>query len=340
MRVRVGLVMVLGLVLLLSSPCRAQTARYTLQYTADAACPPQPRFEGLVDYYLEGEAPATGAHAQVTLREGDALAQGTFTLERGDGSRYTRALEAATCQEVAPALAFVLAYALSGRNSEPSLPSEAGSSRPLAKPPDVTTRPPEADSPRVDRAQTPRPSPAWRVGLGMALGARTGLGPVWTPVEAARVEARRRVRQGDPLVLAVVASALRDETVTRIDRSGTTSFDWLAGRLDLCPVRLELIAELGLLPCAGAHVGRLRAIGAPTPVRGARGRQASKLWVDAALATRLELRLWRVLALETQAELLFPFTPYRFAFDGPDTPVYQVPRVAAAAFVGLGVLFL
>jgi hypothetical protein len=71
-----------------------------------------------------------------------------------------------------------------------------------------------------------------------------------------------------------------------------------------------------------------------------RGREAAKLWADAALTARLELRLWRVLALETQAELLFPLTPYRFAFDSPDTPVYQVPRVAAAAFVGLAVHFL
>jgi hypothetical protein len=105
----------------------------------------------------------------------------------------------------------------------------------------------------------------------------------------------------------------------------------------LCPLRLELTTKLGLLPCAGAHVGRLVATGDPTA---GSGRTAAKLWVDAALAARLELRLWRVLALETQTDLLFPLTPYRFAFDSPDTPVYQVPRVAAAAFVGVGVHFL
>src|ERR1051326_585270 len=111
MRVSIGLVMVLAL--LRASPCRAQAARYVLEYAADATCPAQPRFERLVDYYLEGEAPAAGAHVQVSLRVVDAQAEGTFALQRADGSVYTRDLTAATCEDVAPALAFVLAYALS-----------------------------------------------------------------------------------------------------------------------------------------------------------------------------------------------------------------------------------
>jgi hypothetical protein len=334
MRISAGLVMVFAF--LRVAPCRAEAPSYELEYVADAACPAQPQFERLVDYYLEGEVPAPGAYARVSLRLNSARAEGTFTLQRRDGSVYTRDLGAATCDDVAPALAFVLAYALSGRSSEPSSVGDGASPRLAPLPPRAVAARPEPAAPTEDRAPPARPQSGLRFGMGMALGARTGLGPIWTPVEGARLEARRD-RAGDPLVLAVVASVLRDETVTRIDRNGTTSFAWLAGRLDLCPLRLELTTELGLLPCAGTHVGRLVATGDPTV---GSGRTAAKLWVDAAFAARLELRLWRVLALETQAELLFPLTPYRFAFDSPDTPVYQVPRVAAAAFVGLGVHFL
>lgn len=322
------------------SPCQAEAPQYALEYAADPTCPGRAQFEGLISYYLESELPAPGARVQVGLSEGDAGARGSLTLERADGTRYTRELGAATCQEVAPAVAFVLAYALAGREAEQAAPSTA----PITEP--TTVQPSAATSSLSTTEVTDRGPPSnrragssWRFGVGVALGARTGLGPIWTTVEAARVEARRE-RDEDPLVLAFVASLLRDETITRIDRNGTTTFAWLAGRLDFCPVRLELQAWLSLLPCGGAHLGRLLATGEPLRGSGARGREVSKLWADAVLATRLELRLWRVLALEAQGELVVPLTTYRFAFDNPDTPVYQVPHVAAAGFVGLAVHFL
>jgi hypothetical protein len=342
MRLDAGL-MVAFVALLGAGPCPAQTADYELTYGADAPCPAQQQFEGMVRYYLEGEAPAPGAKAQVTLQESGGRATGSMTLQRTDGTRNTRELSAATCQDVAPALAFVLAYALAGKDSEGDPPNAAGpdtaKAQPGPPPQDGAATAPTPNNASADRPPVRRTASKWRLGLGVALGVRTGLGPIWTPVEVARVEAHRE-QAGDPFVLAVRASVLRDETVTRIDRNGTTSFEWLAGRLDFCPVRLELLSELGLLPCAGSHVGRILATGEPTPGGGARGRSASELWADAAIAGRVELRLWRVLTLEAQAELLFPLTTYRFAFDKPDTPVYQVPSVASAAFMGLGVHFL
>ncbi|HKY38715.1 MAG TPA: hypothetical protein VJN18_22385 [Polyangiaceae bacterium] len=334
MRVSASLVTVL--VCLRASRCLAEVAGYELEYAADAACPTRAQFAGLVDYYLEGEAPGSDAQAHVSLRGSSAGVEGIFTLQRADGSSYTRKLEAATCQEVTPALAFVLAYALAGRHSEPPsrsdpvLPEPATTQREVAAPPRLA-------APEPDRESAPRAGSDWRFGGGVAFGVRSGLGPSWTPIEVARVAVRRE-RKDDSLVLAVVASVLRDQT-TKSEHRGTTSFAWLAGRLDFCPLRLELTTELGLLPCAGTHVGRLLATGEPATASGARGRKVSKLWADATLTARLELRLWRMLALETQAELVFPLTPYRFAFDNPDTTVYRVPSVAAAAFVGLGVHF-
>ena len=54
---------------------------------------------------------------------------------------------------------------------------------------------------------------------------------------------------------------------------------------------------------------------------------------------RLELVLWRVLALQARGEAVLPLTPYEFAFDNPYTPAYGVPRVAAAVSLGLGLRF-
>jgi len=171
----------------------------------------------------------------------------------------------------------------------------------------------------------------------VGLGVRTGLGPTWTPVEAAVIDVRRA--GSEPLVLGLRASVVRAEPVTRLDRFGETYFSWLALRLDACPLELKLFDRLALQPCVGAHAGRITAAGQPSPAPGARGRSSRRTWYDATLAARLELRVLRSLYLEAQGDLIAPLTLYRFAFDNPDTAVYQVPGAAVAGFFGLGAHF-
>jgi hypothetical protein len=71
----------------------------------------------------------------------------------------------------------------------------------------------------------------------------------------------------------------------------------------------------------------------------AQGRSTTSLWVDGVVALRAELRTFQALWIQATTELSVPFVRYRFAFDNPDMPVYQVPIAAGAAFVGLALRF-
>lgn len=286
--------------------------------------------------------PQARAHASVSLRSQAAGASASFELSREDGTRYGRELAGESCDAAAQGLAFVLAYALGGGDpANAPLPEISARNAPAEPAPEAPNKAPQPVSTKLQSsplaaAFEPRAS-RWRLGLGVQLGARTGLGPIWTPVESALLDVRL---SGDSVVApALRAAVVHAEPITRIDRVGSTEFSWLAARLEGCPLQLPLLAQLQLLPCLGTHAGRIVAVGQPSGAAAATGRRSQQLWLDVLGALRLELSLFRVLSLEAQGELLVPLTPYGFAFDNPDTPVYQVPRVAFAGFVGLGAHF-
>lgn len=318
----------------------SQPVTYYLAYVADAGCPDQATFAARVQAQLVEVRETTPgrARATVTLRNDSASpsASGSLELTRDDGTRYLRELSAESCDAAAQGLAFVLAYALGGGDLEtaPAQPFAAENAAPSPSEP--------APAPaREEPAAAPAPVPAdrrsaWRYGLSAQLGVRTGLGPIWTLVESGLVDVRRTGSGWWAPVLR--AGVARSEPIVRIDRVGSTELSWLAGRVEGCPIQVRLVGTLQLLPCVGAHLGQITAAGKPSRGDGS-GRVAEQLWLDAVGAVRLELWLWRVLSLEVQGEGLVPLTPYTFAFDRPDTLVYQVPGLAFAGFVGLGVHF-
>jgi hypothetical protein len=255
---------------------------------------------------------------------------GRFELVRPDGSRSSRELASASCDEAATALAFVLALALSGRatSDEGSIPGQP----PLEARPEVAPAASASDRqhPGTDSNDRLGSSWRWRVGLGVQLGARSGVGPRFTPVEAAVLAIRGQDRQ-----LGVRVAFLRGQPITHSDAAGDSTFKWLAGRVEGCFWSAALSHAVTATPCLSTHVGQLTVVGAPEPLPGARGRRAAGLWLEAGGALRLELRLVEALALEVQGEALMPLTRYRFAFDRPDTAVYRVPPLAAYASFGL-----
>jgi hypothetical protein len=195
----------------------------------------------------------------------------------------------------------------------------------------------QAPPPFVPLQPSQRRRAEWRYGFAAQLGVRTGLGPTWTVAEVGVLDVRRSGGKAWAPVLR--AGIARAEPITRIERVGSTELSWLAARVEGCPLQLRLVATLQLVPCVGAHVGQLSATGQPSVGSSGQGRVAKNLWFDAVAAARLELGLWDVLSLEAQGDMLFPLTQYRFAFDHPDTAVYQVPGLAFAGFVGLAVHF-
>jgi len=322
-------------------PSRAQPAlTYDLDYVADAGCPERAAFEAWMQAQLREAretTPGAQAHAAVRLQAAASGATASVELTRADGSHYQRELRGESCEAAAQGLAFVLAYALGGGDEEvpvPEIPQETPATAPPPEAAPVASAPVETVSPRVPpiRASAPRPRSSLRWGAVLQLGVRTGLAPTWTWVEAAGLDLRRRDGVLAPVLRVAV---LHGEPIQRLDAAGSTEFSWLAGRLELCPLQLPLARTVKALPCLATHLGRITAEGKPTsaPELGQRAREP---WIDAAAALRFELSLFGVLQLEAQGELLAPLTPYRFAFDHPDTSVYQVPVLAAAGFLGLG----
>jgi hypothetical protein len=337
----------LWLLLALLAPARASRAQsrsaHDLEYLADLGCPDRGVFEAWVDAELhEARETTAGARARAAVRllQGPDGATARLELTREDGSRYARELGGESCEAAAQGLAFVLAYALGGGDplDAPVPEIQPKPVEPVAPPPPLPLSPAAAVAPpRAAPAPAPVASSArWHFGLGAQLGARTGLGPIWTPVEVGLLDVRRRKTGFAPVLRLAV---LRAEPIQRVDAFGTTEFSWLAARIEGCPLQLPLIEPLRVAPCVGAHLGRIRAEGRPARTAGGSGQVADEIWADAVVALRLELTLAGVLQLEAQGDVVVPFTPYLFAFDNPDTSVYQVPGVAAAGYVGLGLHF-
>lgn len=327
------------LLLVSTSGSADEPARFELEYTADAPCPDRRAFEQLLHAQLaeSGDASAiVKARVIVRFRRSAAARMvARFDLVRQDGSRSSRELESASCDEAATALAFVLALALSGRD----FPAEAdtNASPPPAAAPIVAVPPPSAAAPRhsgsaSDRERV-RDAWRWRFGIGVQLGARSGVGPRFTPVEAAVVALR--ANHPGPWDLSLRLAFLRGQPIAHSAAAGDSTFEWLAGRVEGCFWSAALAPSLTATPCASTHVGQLTAVGAPTPLPGARGRRAAGLWLEAGGGLRFELELVKFLSLELQGEALVPLIRYRFAFDRPDTGVYRVPPLAAYALLGL-----
>jgi hypothetical protein len=326
-----------SIVWLSSSAWAAESPTLDLDYAGDASCPDLAAFSALTQAKLEAagstKVSSNRPRALVRLHAEDAGFVGQLELNRPDAGVYSREVRGASCEEVANAVAFVLALALTAQDP-PAQPAWEPPSPPV---PLATPAPtPPLRSEHALKREPPQRSTAWGFGAGAQLGVRTGLGPTWTAVGAAFVEVRRP--STTPFTLTLRGSFADAQTITRIDRSGTTDLHWWAGRLEVCPVQVSLLAPLSLLPCVGGHVGVLTAAGRP---RTGQGHQPSKLWVDAVATLRLELRLVSWLSIQAQGEVLRPVTRYQFTFDDPNpvTTVYQVPALAAASLLGIAAQF-
>ncbi len=317
-------------VLALAASARADQPELDLDYVADSGCVTEQGFRELVKRQLVDYDPDAFANTRVRVlarisSSGQSYVA-RFELLRGDGTRSARELTAATCAEAAPALAFVLALALGGRDVEAEAqPTPPPALVPPPPPVRVTPKPPTP----------PKAASRWRYGLGVELGARGGLGPTLATTEAAFAQLERNdfVWPWQSRV-----ALIRDQAVTHADGSGSLRLSWSALRLAECPFAVTASSTVRLLPCVIAQVGRITALGDPAPAPGASGRQVSKAWADAGLGLRLELRLLGPLSLQLQAEGLAPLMRYRFEF-APTTAIYDVPGLAAAGSVGLGATF-
>jgi len=308
----------------LNGVTRASTAQpLNLSYLADPGCPDQTAFEQTVRAKVASSPGASTEHqAAIFLRlsatEGGF--HGELKLQRSVTDSYVRAVVGASCDEVANALAFVLALALSEKDQVPP-----ATGTPLA----ATPPPPRFSEPHAEPTR-----PSWRLGGGVQIGVRGGLSPELPVAEALFLVAQRRSSRWPGLELRL--GFVHAQSISQLGADAATAFGWWAGRLDVCPIALSPLRRLTFRPCLGAHLGRVSGSGRPT---GGQPRETTKTWGDLVFAARVQLALLGPLMAELQGDLIVPLSRYQFAFDNPDTTVYRVPSVAAAGFIGLGVLF-
>lgn len=322
-----------------TGPSRAAEAPPQLEYDAESVCPARTVFSELVQQRVSAASvdhvAAPPRQIEVRLLAEGSEFLGKLELVRADGSRYQREVRGPSCTEVADALAFVLALTLTAKEPaaqaapEPSKPPEPP--QPAEVPAAAMVVPPRNPEKPVEKRRS-----AWGYGLGLQLGARAGLTPEWALIQGAFLETHH---ESEGLFgFNLRAGFLRAANVEYTDLSGTTNFSWWAVRLEGCPLRLRLSKPLGLMPCAGMHIGRTTATGVPVSGMGA-SEGSPHTWVDALAGLRLELSVVRWLSLQAQTELLVPFTRFQFAFENPETTVYRVPAVAFGTFAAALVRF-
>jgi hypothetical protein len=329
----------------LSSSARAESS-FELVYDAANECVDEAGFRQLVARQLgesrDANARANRARVRVWLGPAESDFRASFELTLPDGTSSLRELRAKDCAEAAPALAFVLALALDGReagvSAEPS-PTEAAAT---VAPPTRTLRPTQGPAPAA-RLPSPQKPPAasgsaYQLSLGADIGARGGLAPSTSTVEGGFVALRRSPAGAAPWRARL--SFLRALPVWSRESFGTTEFSWWAVRGDLCPLELSPASGVRLLPFVGAHVGKLAASGSPNPAPNATGRARSTLWADVAGGLLLEISPLEHLSLVVDGGAVLPLTRPRFVFDAtPEKPVYRPPPFALSGFLGLALHF-
>jgi hypothetical protein len=256
--------------------------------------------------------------------DADAL-EGRLDL-RGPGLEpLVRAARGKTCDEVADALALILAMALDptvtpnapaagAPTAPPSVqtPAAEPARAPVASAAPVPTLPP----PRSPRQARPR---AFAVDIGAGPAVAAGMAPAPSVGGVLFLEASAK---GPGLwAPAVVVAAELDHSPTTHPNGAYGSFTRVFARLEGCPLRFPQWPTLGLRPCGAFEYGMLEGKG--EIVR--RGR-----WVAPAVGLRAEWRPYPTVLLALDGLVSWPLVRDRFFF-APRTTVLKVPARAGGA---------
>jgi hypothetical protein len=341
-----------------AEPAQAQPAadassdtpqRVALRYTDAAGCPGQALFVDAVNARvrrpIEWSQTATVVQMVVTIESSADQINGKLEVTRLDAEATRREFSASTCEEVSSALALVAALTLDpNARTEPLVPQAAASQQDFPAPAGATApveeavaSPPPLASPAAPPPSAPPSRPrepshylAW---LGPSVGIAGGYAPP-PLMSVGLVLGVRRVVSG--LSPGLQLTALWAKTGTTGPSAADASFAWALGRVEACPLRLQLDARLALEPCAAAEVGRLHARGADTQVE--EPVTAERWWFAAGATLSLHVDLpdffFRFTALG-----LFPATRDEFVFRQPDRTVHQANWLVYGASLGLGFQF-
>jgi hypothetical protein len=333
-----------------------------LDYRASPACPSRESFlarvrarTNLARFVSKAESEKPSRTIVVVAKEGPPAA-GSMSVHGPEGDEEPRWIQGGSCENVADALALMVALTVDPQATEPATATSGSSTAAAAAPappasvaevpPSVPAGPPVGTvaSPRAPAppvASAERPTNATRqigsrpathsLSAGADLAVGTGVAPQallapslfvgWTPLGAWIVAPSIR------------AQFVRTDTGTLDVTGGGARFTWTAGRVDACGM-FDATAALRVGPCARFEAGLLEVSGENVPA--AQTQQSP--WLAAGLVAHIEWTLIGPLFLDSEVGPLFHVTAHRFFFR-PDTTAYKVPFLGMDADLGLGVQF-
>ncbi len=307
------------------------TEAIRISYRASGACPDAPAFTARVrirSTHLRLAQPGENARTfDISLDDGSP-ASGTVGVVDGEQREGVRRVRAETCEQVADAIALVVALAI---NPGGPSRSSAESAAPDEGPRDVPSPTPP---PRTEIAAQRRWSERPPAGSAIFAGADFGLAGGVTPQMLASVSPYvgwQSTAEG------LVAPELRLALVRSVSAApvlnGEASFVWTAGRLDGCPVALRA-AALRFAPCTRIEAGAIQV--ETTGVEAPRSRLRG--WFAAGLVGGVQWAVVDSLFAEAEFAALLRATDDRFVVL-PNSVVDQVPLVGLSAALGLGARF-
>ena len=282
--------------------------------------------ETALSFLIKLERTPDGARGQLAIREVD----GTLSLRDVPGG---------DCSDVIAAMALIAALTVDPlARSDREVPIAARRRRaPVVAP---------APVPAAARRRTPEPAVAAKaqprsLPLALGVGARVNAHSAVMPAAAVGFGAFVQVSLSDegpwaPMIRAgaIVARGTEFEARSEASASGTAEFEWITGRVELCPVRLGSERALSLRPCLFVDAGRLRGSGVDvTPER-----QKAIFWTAAGPELAAEVRLVGPLRAGAEVGILLPFRRDRFFFV-PDSTIHDIPWAGVFGGVGLGLHF-
>jgi hypothetical protein len=328
------------------------TEPVSLAYQAPPGCPTEAEFFARLRSRVPRLRPAQrGEEARVftvAVSVGPAGAAAHVRIVDRGGHEAARAIESASCEDVATAAILVIALALDPKARPPAPPIPSGLPReappaaaagtfavPSSPPPaSATPASPQATLPaHRERGQSRPPARRpFRLGAGVDAVALAGVAPgVLGGIKSGVSIARAGDALFSPsLRLALVLAGPGEDQAG----AGHAQLTHQGGRLDVCPLRATLGPPIAAIPCLTLEAGVLSASAAGTR----QARRQSVPWTAGGAVVRLELGPIEALLVEVEAGLAAPFRRYAFYFS-PDTFVYEVPRAGFRGALGLGVTF-
>ncbi|HEX9297597.1 MAG TPA: hypothetical protein VF881_17265 [Polyangiaceae bacterium] len=336
----------------LAARARAEQEPIDLSYRVYEGCPSEKQFlaqvVGRAAKTLVATERARGRKFVVTVTGQRRETLGRLEILSGSDVA-SREVTGANCAEVISALALFTALAIDpGASTEPSAEllarekSAAAGRSPGASPPALTSPAPTPGPESRREPETGGSIDRTLVGerAEWLAGARAGGAGAFTGGSAVPGTAWgggifvQWTTPGFGAYRASGAYFAKNET-------GDATFQWIAARLDGCPVRAPLARGLVLEPCVAFELGRVTATAKSSPAIDTTTER--RWWAAADALGRLRYRPSPWFFLELEGGLVVPFTRYVFVLGTETDPQREVHRVPAAGWVvdlGLGVRFL